>query len=481
MKCKTGRSTTSRNNTGSRNTTNRRNNIGGNVIGSGSYGCVFKPALKCKDKSAKNNKNKVTKLMFKKYALTEYREIMKFKKILKKIPNYRDYFFVDDITKCIPENISPADLRDYESKCDALKNSSITKETINQNITDLLALNIPDGGVDLDEYMYKITYDKLEDLNNLLIDLLLHGIIPMNNLGVYHCDIKGSNVLIKDKTRLIDWGISTEYHPTHDKSIPKILQNGPFQFNAPFASILFNNVFSERYSDFLKTHDYIISPEVLRPFLIDFIYVWTKYAGLGHYNFINNMFQTLFQHDLNNSTSVEYVKDAIEFNFTNHYIINYLIEILIKYTQNQQFQLLKYFNEVYVKIVDIWGFLMCYYNIISVLYKNYNNLNKSELELFGALKQIFIEYLFTPRVTPIPIEKLTTDLKKLNVLFDACFKNSNTSSTFNDKKSIVRTALSIDKQNLRKSRKPPRQQRIQSRKRKNSPIYNENTHLSKYI
>ena len=187
------------------------------------------------------------------------------------------------------------------------------------------------------------------------------------------------------------------------------------------------------------------------------------------------MFQTLFQHDLKNATSSEYVKDAIEFNFTNHYIINYLIEILIKYTQNQQFQLLKYFNEVYVKIVDIWGFLMCYYNIISMLYKNYNKLNKSELELFNALKQIYIEYLFTPSVTPIPIAKLTTDLKKLNVLFNACFKNSNTSTTFNDNKSIIHSVLTIDKSiGSKKSRK----QRRQSRNRKNT---SEKTHLSKYI
>lgn len=449
---------------------------GGNVIGSGSYGCVFKPALKCKTRSIKNknrinskNKNKVTKLMLKKYALTEYKEIMKFKKILKKIPNYKDYFFLDNITKCTPENISPIDLQNYESKCAALTNSSITKATINQNISDLLALNIPDGGVDLDDYMYKITYDKLEHLNNLLIDLLLHGIIPMNHLGVYHCDIKGSNVLIKDKTRLIDWGISTEYHPEQDDSIPKILQNGPFQFNAPFSCILFNNIFFEEYSEFLKMHD-DITPELLRPFLIDYIYVWSKHAGLGHYNFINNMFRVLFQNDL---TSGEYVKDVIEFNFTNHYILNYLIEILIKYTKNKRFELLKYFNEVYIKILDIWGFITCYYNIISVLHKNYNHLNKSELELFDAIKQIFIEYLFLPRVTPINIEKLTGDLKKLNALFKDCYKNKNTSTRFNDSKSIIHSVLSINKNQTSR-----RQQKTRRQSRKNN---NNNTFLSKYI
>jgi hypothetical protein len=199
------------------------------------------------------------------------------------------------------------------------------------------------------------------------------------------------------------------------------------------------------------------------------------------------MFQTLFQHDLNNSTSAEYVKDSIEFSFTNHYIINYLIEILIKYTKNREFQLLKYFNEVYIKIVDIWGFLMCYYNITSVLYKNYENLNKSELELFDALKQIYIEYLFKPRVSPIPIEKLTSDLKRLNVLFDACFKNSNTSTTFTDKKSIIHSVLSIDKsmgKSMMGKRKSRKQKVVQfsrqSRKLKVSLGYNQKTHLSKY-
>ena len=105
---------------------------------------------------------------------------------------------------------------------------------------------------------------------------------------------------------------------------------------------------------------------------------------------------------------------------------------------------------------------MCYYNIISVLYKNYNHLNKSELELFGALKQIYVEYLFKPRVTPIHIEKLTVDLKKLNVLFNACFTNSNTSTTFTDTKSIIHIILSVDKSIGIKSRKLQPNQQVQN-------------------
>ena len=42
---------------------------GGKVIGSGGFGCIFKPALKCKNKDRQNNK--ISKLMKKKYAVKE--------------------------------------------------------------------------------------------------------------------------------------------------------------------------------------------------------------------------------------------------------------------------------------------------------------------------------------------------------------------------------------------------------------------------
>ena len=56
-----------------------KNNVikGGEVIGSGGYGCVFSPALKCKNQT-RNKKyihSHITKLMVKKYAVKEFNEM----------------------------------------------------------------------------------------------------------------------------------------------------------------------------------------------------------------------------------------------------------------------------------------------------------------------------------------------------------------------------------------------------------------------
>jgi hypothetical protein len=58
------------------NTNNRETIIqsqdGGKPLASGGFGCVFKPALKCKDKNKERKlTNQVSKLMLKKYAKKE--------------------------------------------------------------------------------------------------------------------------------------------------------------------------------------------------------------------------------------------------------------------------------------------------------------------------------------------------------------------------------------------------------------------------
>ena len=71
---------------------NKDNIKGGEVIASGGFGCVFSPALKCKNK--KRTKNKITKLMIRKNAIDEYDEINNILNKLNKIPNYQDYFLM---------------------------------------------------------------------------------------------------------------------------------------------------------------------------------------------------------------------------------------------------------------------------------------------------------------------------------------------------------------------------------------------------
>jgi hypothetical protein len=107
---------------------------GGNVKTSGGFGCLFKPALKCKNSLNYDSANMVTKLMTKRHAKDEYRQVTKFKSILDHIPNYRNYFLVDGFKMCDPAELTKEDLEDFDDKCDALKKKKFTAANINQNL-----------------------------------------------------------------------------------------------------------------------------------------------------------------------------------------------------------------------------------------------------------------------------------------------------------------------------------------------------------
>ena len=57
------------------NSSSRKKKYGGEVIESGGFGCLMKPAIKCNDSTddRKKNRNRVSKIMLKKYANQEYK------------------------------------------------------------------------------------------------------------------------------------------------------------------------------------------------------------------------------------------------------------------------------------------------------------------------------------------------------------------------------------------------------------------------
>ena len=252
-----------------------KHNIGGSALASGGFGCVFNPSLKCENK--KRNKNKISKLMIEKYAYKEYDEIKLIRLRLKSIKNYQDYFLISDIQLCRPSKLTRDDLKNYNKKCTALPKNKITKKNINTSLDKLMVLNMPNGGIPVDDYIYeKGSFNDLLKINNSLIDLLQNGIIKMNEKNVYHCDIKDANVLVKInggklQTKLIDWGLSTEYIPFKNEPFPKTWRNRPLQFNSPFSVIIFTDYFVEKYTKYIQNGGNL-TKENLKPFVIDYIY-----------------------------------------------------------------------------------------------------------------------------------------------------------------------------------------------------------------
>jgi hypothetical protein len=415
-------------------TTSKKSTTGGKVIASGGFGCVFNPALKCQGRKTRG-KNRITKLLTKKHALSEYNEIMEFKKKLDKIPNYQNYFLIDDFNICKPAKLTESDLASFKNKCSALPKDKITKENINNSLNKVLALNMPNGGLPIDDFLLKHnSYKNIIKLNNVLIKLLKNGIIPMNQNNVYHCDIKDSNILIDSsstlKARLIDWGLSTEYVPNVNYPFPKTWRNRPFQFNVPFSVVIFSDLFIEKYSKYLK-EDGKIEVESLKPFITEYINLWLKERGSGHYSYINHIMFMLFSNDFDDVSGDDKEK-LIKKDVTLPYICNYIIQVLTHFTyfkEDGTIDLRKYLDSVFIKIVDVYGFVISYLPIFEALFENYNKLNETEIKLFETMKTLFLKYLFSPRVEPINVSELENELKGLNKILNITNNNNKRSSS----------------------------------------------------
>lgn len=221
---------------------------GGKPIASGSYGCVFKPALLCQG-DTERAPGTVTKLMNIQNFKDEEEEIKKIAPYLAKIPNNQKYFVVTQIKKCVPQGYTQEDLTDFNKVCRPLlkgiNGSYMTNASYIEKDTQkgyFVGLNLPDGGMDLFDYLINSNPSK-QDLVKFLqsySELIQHGIRPMNIVGVFHLDVKAENMVYKPDTnevKLIDWGYA-EYLP---EKAPAPVFNRTLMQNRPFTNVLFYN------------------------------------------------------------------------------------------------------------------------------------------------------------------------------------------------------------------------------------------------
>lgn len=405
---------------------------GGKPIASGGFGCVFYPSIKCKNN--KYSKNFVSKLMIKKHVASEMRIINTVKKDLVKIPYYGDYFLVKDTYECQPSALTKKDKKNFNEKCKPLIKRNITAKNINSNLHKLKVINMPHSGIDLDKYWDKWnTLPETKKKNNIfgvtnlsLINLLRKGIFIMNKRDLYHLDIKGGNIMhtihnenILDinnvKTRLIDWGLSMKY--TNKTTIPYELIDRPFQYNLPFSSIIFQTNIQGIINDYIKKSKQITKKSTKqnakynidnnsindKNFIIEGlaynIYETSIYnLGEGHLSYMIQFIDSIYNQ-----------KDSA-FSIGKQIICEYIGAILKKYmNERYKLDLISYLQEVFLKNVDIWGFIVSYNNLIT---KDYQNNNKLQTSVVRIIKN----YCFSTKyaATKIPMTKLINDLLYLN-------------------------------------------------------------------
>ena len=410
-----------------------RSKMGGEVIESGGFGCIFKPALKCVNE--KRPDSGITKMSLLKNSKQEMEEINKIKKNLSTIKNYKDYFLLD-VHSCKPDQLTNSDLKDFNDKCYALKKENLNESNINNHLDKVNILNMKDGGIDLRKWLVqenKIKKENIFLLNKLIIKLLTFGIRPMNEKKVIHNDLKDNNVLIDSKmnSRIIDWGLSAIV--TGNK-IPNEVKNRPLQYNTPFSSMILSQEFKINYEIFLdrvKKKEIIFNFSNVRNYVInEYLIKLAKYYG--YYDDNVALFDKIFAPGISSETFLSQVKreDLIEYGYYLYYLSNYITEILMTYTSKKYiFNVDKYFMECYLYNCDIFGIMTIYYNFFDVPYENIELSSAVKSRYMNQIKTLLIENIFMHGNKKINIKKLTNDIKKLDKLLthEKNIKNTNKS------------------------------------------------------
>jgi len=198
-----------------------RNKDGGQLIGQGTYGCVYYPGIKCPNKKG-NYKKYVTKLEVVDNSLKSELEISK---IIRQIKNYKN-FFVPILKKC-PIKISSLDKDDIQAdKCDVLEKNTgrdfvliymryIKGKDLFTFINDIISTN--NSIIDSDNLSKKLLF---------YYKYLLQGLELFLTKELVHMDLKNDNVMIENtKTKygrplIIDYGLSINM-----KDVKDILNN----------------------------------------------------------------------------------------------------------------------------------------------------------------------------------------------------------------------------------------------------------------
>lgn len=416
---------------------NARNRKGGKAIAAGGFGCVFKPALKCRGKPRGTG---ITKVLIKRYAQEEINELSKVATILRRIPNKDNYFLGVDATMCDLDALDASDKVDFDAKCTNLSRDGINSSNINSKLSNVAGIDLPYGGLDIYNFLIanRLTPEIFVRLNNSLIELLEKGIIPMNKLGLFHNDVKADNILVNDafQTKIIDWGLSATQTGVR---IPTMYKTRPFQFNIPFTICLLNPYFN----GFLRSHILKIK-ELTEPRLTDLkpvkeqikiiMFEWVnqfinKYGAGGHYDYWISLLEQIMLVDSRSFPSPFVMSNKskiLEYSYLMNYIVNGLTEVVISYTtlDTAYFNEDAFFNDVYKHNVDVWGLLSVYFchivDFISGNARRYSALTKEEnYTLLNSIKLISSKYIFNPEQQSVPIDvsQVKQDLKNLNNIF----------------------------------------------------------------
>ena len=165
---------------------------GGRLVGQGTYGCVFQPALLCRGKKHAIDPHKVGKVT----SLTDASNELVISRYLHTLPDAHMYTVPPDPESCVPRTRSKQSESDL-TKCGFLEDVAIK---------DSIQLVMPWGGIPLSQV--NLNPDTF-DFCQFVEDILAVGAFLVLN-DICHFDIWGQNIVFDKytKPRLIDYGFT---------------------------------------------------------------------------------------------------------------------------------------------------------------------------------------------------------------------------------------------------------------------------------
>jgi len=219
-------------------------------IGEGSYGCVHKPSLRCKNKKV-DYTNKVSKIMKKKHSRAEMQEYAKIQEVDKS-----KQFYLGKPILCVPDDDDSA--KQAINMCEKFKSNSIKDY-------NLLIMN--DGGNNLEDYANKMQYlyntpENIEKIEKFWIEAqrILLGLTIFNDNGIVHHDLKPQNIVYNEdtnRTNFIDFGLMTTMNIIQIESNVSSYELGRSHWSFPLEMEFINKYYyltNARLSDYDKSH-----------------------------------------------------------------------------------------------------------------------------------------------------------------------------------------------------------------------------------
>lgn len=387
------------------------NQSGGIPIFAGAQGCVFKPALKCKNQRRNYKDGNISKLGQKEGAEAEMREYDKIKQHLRQIKNHKQYFSVQ-AELCEPDPLEPHDLVNFDDVCTNLKQFNITAANVNTNLSMLRMINMPDLGIDLKKWMEQTSFNAthLRQLNDYISKLLIHAVVPMNQLGVIHNDLKSENVMIdrNNNSRIIDWGLAGITTPAQVIPVHHFMNN-PVTFNRPFSTMVISTDALELYSSVvLKSMAAAASWET--EFTIERIKHFTRAMykeyidafDIAGYKYLQYICKSMF-----GSENDEMLMDAVA---------TYNAEILYHFTDRASltFRLDEYFSKVYRYNTDVWGLMSVFYSTFMLPRKSFIMSDVTHTDMLHRYRTLFSAVVFANGHERMNVSHIVQQLRQIS-------------------------------------------------------------------